>query len=66
MPKAIYNKDNGTIYSYAYDQQNIDALLGNYENVDWIPVYEFPQKQLDGQTPRWHVDPTTKELIKTA
>jgi hypothetical protein len=64
MDKIIYNKDSGDIVAFAYASQNIQAVLGNNKNSDYIEVEKLPE---DYQFMFSHrVNVTTLELeIKT-
>ena len=42
MDKIIYNKASGDIVAFAYAAQNIQAVLGNNNNSDYIEVENLP------------------------
>jgi hypothetical protein len=43
MDKIIYNKASGDIVAFAYAAQDIQAVLGNNNNSDYIEIEKLPE-----------------------
>jgi len=61
MKKCVYDISSGKVLAYANEQQNINSIMDNYTNCDYIEINELPLRKEFGH---WHVDLETKQHIK--
>ena len=58
--KAIYNITTGQILAYCYPEQDLNRLMSNYSNSDYIEIEYIPPMKEFG---KWSIDIATKKLI---
>jgi hypothetical protein len=61
MYKAIFDLTTGKIVAICLPQQDAQAVMSNYSNVDMTEINELPESLRNFN---WHIDLETKELVK--
>lgn len=61
MYKAIYEKSTGRVIAYCMPEQNLEILMSNYQNVDFIELDSLP---MGLRQYTWRIDFKTMTLEK--